>query len=185
MAHSRSDYLLVLAPIWAPIAGLFFALLSFSVLHEVSRGILTPEEVSFWLPEAYEHLGWGVPVLAAITLGRFRRWLGVIFMVGAVFGYASGSCMHGGILSSGPLLHGAQDAPATLSFAAPVRNWDDGPYEYDRFDSETMSRIFPHQAYRQQYQMEFNFVPAEQASTGPTVVSVHPIDRWNWGAAGL
>ena len=48
-----------------------------------------------------------------------------------------------------------------------------------RFDAAEMNRVHPEEGFSER----IRYVAADVESTGPTIVSVNPIDRYTWGAA--
>ena len=55
---------------------------------------------------------------------------------------------------------------------------------YDRFTADELNHTYPGSS-REAISGPLHYVPADVPSTGPTVVSVNPIDRFTWGAASL
>ena len=83
-------------------------------------------------------------------------------------------------LGSGPfeiLFHGAYDAQSNLQYIAPDDGFPHGFVGYRTQTAEEMARRFPGRHLR--------FVAADQPSTGPLVISVNPIDDYDWGAVAL
>lgn len=74
--------------------------------------------------------------------------------------------------------HGLGDAQATLQHSIPAADDASGRFEgFTRWDAAAMNRAHPGSTIR--------YVPADVASTGPTVVSVHVIDEGSWAASAL
>lgn len=75
-------------------------------------------------------------------------------------------------------------ATTTLVHASPPVHTDTGFIGHERFTAEEMNRLHP-EIKDGFNSTKYRYVPADVPSTGPLVVSVNPIDRFNWGAAVL
>lgn len=124
----------------------------------------------------------------AILVGVKRRWTwltsvalvsSVLLVVGVIFLPLSFLASELGFgRGSGESLIG-KSATATLDHLPPEPREGDVYTGLSRFTAEYLNM---HAAARFK---SITFVPADQPSTGPDVVSVNPIDDYTWGAAAL
>lgn len=88
--------------------------------------------------------------------------------------------------STGPCLvwlpHPPQAIASLIESSPQVENFSRKGGGYKRYTAAYMNRAHPE---RYSPGPQLRFVPANVASTGPTVVSVNPISRRLWGAAAL
>lgn len=102
-------------------------------------------------------------VVVAVIIG----WFALVYLLGGITRWAGAR--------PGP---GAQ---SSLEIASPDPWLPSGAFGgYTRFTADELNRI------KQGHDLRsIRHVPADQASTGPSVVSVNPIDDFTWGAAAL
>lgn len=115
-----------------------------------------------------------VTMMAAATVAAFiglATFWGMACSPFSIFG----NCM--------PWVHDLPLATRSLLFGGPESHDSTRRFVgYDRFTADELNRVYPG-SQREAITGPIRFLPADIPSTGPSEVSVNPIDDYTWGAA--
>ena len=179
-------FLLTIASCPLAFAGAVF---TFVALQGLSRFILLPEQIEDSFASVYQWLPWVLILGAAAALHRFLPVHRSLTLGLLVAGIAGGSCGHygtSGIMGTQRLFRGPQNAFATLQWYTPSQCWSGGEVQpLSAFNAAAMGCTHAAILSVGAPALAVSFVPADQASNGPLVVSVNPVDANTWGAAAL
>ena len=147
-------------------------------LRLVSTYIIFPTEHEREFIERYDALRWGLPLALAVGMSLLvhpRRW-GYSLGVGAMLGHALFyTWMNLGIFPDPlPAYEGPPSAALAILSARPFDDGRRAAPDLSTYDAATLAKIGSGR---------YRYVPGHAPSTGPTEVSVLPVDHDTWHAA--